>query len=212
MYAGNLDQFPVDFTQRIWLGVAVFMNISFSGFVMATLLVRFSFPSMSIEGPGLPFVLQIPHSRRILLSSKWLSSLGGVLPLMLVAGILSSIRMGADGLFLVETIGAILLMAVALCSINTALGAVYPSFSDNSPASIASGQGGIIAAFASMGYVLAMVSAISFATRTYLAQGFHEQAMAGALARVSAVVVPGTLLLSLAVMRGALRSLRRRDF
>lgn len=212
MYAGNLDQFEIDYAQRIWLGVAVFMNISFSGFVMATLLVRFSFPSMSIEGPGLPFLLQIPRARSILLSSKWSTSMFFVLPLMLGAGILSSMRMGAGGVFLLETLAAIVLMAIALSSINTALGAVYPSFSDNSPASIASGQGGIVAAFASMGYVLAMVTTISFATRAYLSEGFHEGAMVASLGRVALFILPLTALVSIGSMRGALASFRRRDF
>lgn len=212
MYAGNLDQFDMDYAQRIWLGVAVFMNISFSGFVMATLLVRFSFPSMSIEGPGLPFLLQIPGARSIMLSSKWLTSMAFVLPLMLGAGMLSSARMGAGGVFLLETLAAIVLMALALSSINTALGAIYPSFSDNSPASIASGQGGIVAAFASMGYVLAMVTTISFATRAYLAEGFHEAAMVASLGRVALFIVPLTALVTVGSMRGALASFRRRDF
>ncbi|MCC6871377.1 MAG: hypothetical protein IT351_03250 [Candidatus Fermentibacter sp.] len=212
MYAGNLDRFPMAFGRGIWLGVAVFMNVSFTGFVMATLLVRFSFPSTSMEGPGLHALLQMPRARETLLSSKWVMSLMAVLPLLLGAGIASTLRMGAGGVFMVETVAAIVLMGVALSSINTSLGAIYPNFSDNSPASIASGQGGIVAAFASMGYVLALVTVLSFATRTYLAGGMQEGVLWESLARIALFVLPATLLLSAASMRGALGSLRRRDF
>ncbi len=212
MYASSLSRFPVDFSQRMWLGVAVFMNVSFSGFVMATLLVRFAFPLVSLEGPAIPFVLQMPGARRRLLRSKWTFAIASVLPLMLLAGLLSSVRLGAWNLFLIETLGSIVLMSFALSSINTALGAVFPSFSDNSPASIASGQGGIIAAFASMGYVLSMVTALSYATRAYLVEGFRERAISGPLALTAVITIPLTVLVSVLSMRGALRSFSRRDF
>ncbi len=212
MYAGNLDELPVEFAQRVWLGVAVFMNISFSGFVMATLMVRFSFPSISMEGPGLASLLQMPAARRTLLRTKWAVALVCIMPLVLGAGILSTVRMGAGGLFLAETVAAIILMSSALASINTAMGAIYPSFTDNSPASIASGQGGILAAFASMGYVLAMVTVISFSTREYLSSGMSGRALAGSLWKSALFMVPLTAIVSAASMRGAARSLGRRDF
>lgn len=210
MYAFNIHRF--DLSQRMWLGIAVFMNVSFSGFVMATLLVRFSFPSISLEGPGLAFTMQLPGAGRRLIRAKRLASLAAILPLVTVASLLSTLRLGAGGLFLVETMGAVLLMAYALTGINTALGAVFPSFSDNSPASIASGQGGIIAAFASMGYVLLVVSVLSYATRAYLAGGFHERAMAAPVTTAALLLVPTTVAVSALAMGGAVRSFGRRDF
>lgn len=212
MYTANLSRFSFDFSQRIWLGVAVFMNVSFMGFVMATLLVRFSFPSISLEGPGLLFVMQVPRARRALLRVKWLQALISVLPLMLTAGVVVAARLGAGHILIIETIGAILLTAFALSSINIALGSVFPRFGDNSAASIASSQGGIVAAFASMGFVLMMVSALSFATRAYLAEGFRERAMTGPLLVLAAVMVPVTALVSAASMRLASGSFARRDF
>ncbi|HRY61689.1 MAG TPA: hypothetical protein P5266_05775, partial [Candidatus Fermentibacter sp.] len=150
--------------------------------------------------------------RRTLLRTKWAVALVCIMPLVLGAGILSTVRMGAGGLFLAETVAAITLMSCALASINTAMGAIYPSFTDNSPASIASGQGGILAAFASMGYVLAMVTVISFSTREYLSSGMSGRALAGSLWKSALFMVPLTAVVSAASMRGAARSLDRRDF
>jgi hypothetical protein len=212
MYAANLDRFPFDFSSPLWLGVAVFMNISFSGFVMATLLVRFCFPSISLEGPGLSFVMQIPAARRLLPWSKWLQSFSGVLPLMLVTGIYTTLRLGAGTILLLETAGAVVLLSFALVSINTSLGTIFPRFEDLSAASIASGQGGIIAAFSSMGFVLLMVSALSFTTRAYLVEGFRESAMRGPILLLMAVMIPVTALVTLATMSAAVRSFSRRDF
>jgi hypothetical protein len=212
LYAASLGRFPLEFAQRLWLGVAVFMNISFSGFVMATLLVRFSFPAISLEGPGLLFVLQLPRSRSLLLKSKWIMAIMGVLPLMLATGLYSTMRLGGGILLLAETAGATILLAFALSSINVSLGAVFPRFEDNSAASIASGQGGIIAAFASMGFVLAVVSGLSIATKAYLEEGFRERAMSGPIALLSLILIPLAAAVSIGAMTLASRSFARRDF
>jgi hypothetical protein len=212
LYAASLSRYPLEFAQRLWLGVAVFMNISFSGFVMATLLVRFSFPAISLEGPGLMFLLQLPRSRSLLLRSKWIAAFAGVLPLMLATGLYSTWRLGGGALLLAESAGATILLAFALVSVNVSLGAMFPRFGDNSAASIASGQGGIIAAFVSMGFVLAVVSGLSMATKAYLEEGFREQAMAGPIVLLAAVLVPLTAAVSAGAMMLAHRSFGRRDF
>jgi hypothetical protein len=212
LYVASLSRYPLEFAQRLWLGVAVFMNISFSGFVMATLLVRFGYPAISLEGPGLLFLLQLPRARNLLLKSKWVSALIGVLPLMLVTGIYSTRQFGGGPLLLAESAGTTILLAFALVSINVSLGAIFPRFGDNSAASIASGQGGIIAAFASMGFVLAVVSGLSMATRAYLEEGFREQAMAGPISILAAILIPLTAIVSIGSMSAARRSLAGRDF
>lgn len=212
LYAASLSRFPLEFSQRLWLGVAVFMNVSFSGFVMATLLVRFTFPAISLEGPGLSFILQLPRSRLLLLRSKWTSAFAGILPLMLATGLYSTWRLGGGPVLLAESAGATVLLAFALTSINVSLGAVFPKFGDNSAASIASGQGGIIAAFASMGFVLLVVSGLSMATRAYLQEGFREQAMTGPMGLLALVLVPVTAAVSVGSMALASRSLAKRDF
>jgi hypothetical protein len=212
LYVASLSRYPLEFAQRLWLGVAVFMNISFSGFVMATLLVRFGYPAISLEGPGLLFLLQLPRARNLLLKSKWFSALIGVLPLMLVTGIYSTRQFGGGSLLLAESAGTTILLAFALVSINVSLGAIFPRFGDNSAASIASGQGGIIAAFASMGFVLAVVSGLSMATRAYLEEGFREQAMAGPISVLAAILIPLTAVVSIGSMAAARRSLAGRDF
>lgn len=212
LYAGSLGRFPLAIASRLWLGVAVYMNISFTGFVIATLLVRFCFPSTSLEGPGLNFLLQVPGARRFMLRSKWLQSFTGILPVMLLTGFYSTWKLGAGAILMAEALGSILLLCFALVSINISLGAIFPRFDDNSAASIASGQGGIIAAFASMGYVLVVVSALSMATKAYLSEGFRERAMVQPMSLLALFLVPVTAALTVFTMRGAYRSMAARDF
>lgn len=211
LYAANLRRFPMDFDSHVWLSVAVFMNISFSGFVAATLLVRFAFPSVSLEGPGLAAILQVPGGRRLLLRSKWLQSFLAVTPLMVGAGLASSLSIGAGSLLLVESGGALLLVCTALVSINIALGAIYPRFDDNNAANIASGQGGIIAAFASTAFVLLVVASLSWVTRSYMVMGYRESAMLEPLLRAGVVLVPLSLAAGAIPMVVAGRSFGSRD-
>jgi ABC-2 type transport system permease protein len=211
LYAANLRRFPMDFGSPIWLSVAVFMNISFSGFVAATLLVRFAFPSVSLEGPGLAAILQVPGGRGLLLRSKWLQSFLAVTPLMVGAGLASSLSIGAGSLLLVESGGALLLLCTVLVSINIALGAIYPRFDDNNAANIASGQGGIIAAFASTAFVLLVVALLSWVTRSYMVMGYRESAMLEPLLRAGVVLVPLSLAAGAVPMVMAGRAFGSRD-
>jgi ABC-2 type transport system permease protein len=211
VYAANLRRFPIDFSDPVWLSVAIFMNISFSGFVAATLLVRFAFPSISMEGQGLHALLQLPGGRRLLFWSKWVQSLLAILPLMMGVVLLSSASLGAGPILMSESGGAMLFICLVLVSINISLGSVFPSFGARSTATVASGQGGIIAAFASMGFVLFMVSVLSIITRRYLTDGFRESVLVRPLISSLLLVVPVAALVLLYTMRTGLRSLARRD-
>jgi ABC-2 type transport system permease protein len=212
LYAANLRRFPMDFSDPVWLSVAVFMNISFAGFVTATLLVRFAFPAVSLEGPGLHVLLQVPGGRSLLFSSKWLQSFGVVLPFMVGTVVLSAISIGAGLVLVMESAVSLLVICIVLVSINVSLGSIYPDFGDNNAANIASGQGGIISAFVSTGYVLVMVAVLSFVTRSYLTVGFHEEVLVAPLLRASAFSIPLSAALAWISVRLARRSLRRRDF
>jgi ABC-2 type transport system permease protein len=211
VYAANLRRFPLDFSDPVWLSVAIFMNISFSGFVAATLLVRFAFPSISMEGPGLHSILQLPGGRRLIFWSKWVQSLMAILPLMLGVVLFSASSLGAGPVLMSESGGAMIFICLVLVSINISLGSIFPNFGAKSTATVASGQGGIISAFASMGFVLFMVTVLSVITRRYLTDGFRESVLVGPLLSALLIVLPVSAIVILSTVRIALRSLQRRD-
>ncbi len=212
VYAANLRRFPMEFSDPVWLSVAIFMNISFSGFVAATLLVRFAFPSVSMEGSGLYGIVQLRRGRSLLFWSKWLQSFVAVLPLMVGIVLLSSASLGAGPVLMSESGIAMLFICFVLVSINIGLGSIFPSFGARSTATVASGQGGIISAFASMGYVLFMIAVLSIITRRYLTDGFRESVLISPLLNSLILVLPVSAIVSFFSIRLALRSLRRRDF
>jgi ABC-2 type transport system permease protein len=212
VYAFNLERFPMDIGHPLWRSVVVFLNFSFSSFVAATLLVRFAFPAVSLEGPGLSYVLQLPAGRELLLRSKWLGSFSFILPLIAGTGLWTTFALGAGTVMVISTTAALVFMCLALVSINTGLGAVFPRFERGSAASIASGQGGIIAAFASMGYVLMAVSLLGLVVRTGFPAAGSESVLAAPMTKAILALAVVTCSAGWWAMSLGLRSLRKRNF
>jgi len=213
IYTANLSRFPFDFSDPYWLAVGVFMNVSFCGFAVATMMVRFAFPSLSMEWPGFSVTIPQPDGRRVLFMSKLYQTLIlAVLPACIVAW-LSTRGLGAGPLLQLEAVLSVLLATVALASINICLGAIFLRAGGDSAVSIASGQGGIIAAFSSMGFILLMITQHSIITRRYMTDGFTE-AMLGVpmLRSIAFLLLPVTVATGFWCIRQGLGSLSRRVF
>lgn len=213
IYTANLSRFPFDFSDPYWLAVGVFMNVSFCGFAVATMMVRFAFPSLSMEWPGFSVTVPLPDGRRVLFMSKLCQTLLlSLVPVCIVAW-LSTRGLGAGPLLQLEAVLSVLLATFALASINICLGAVFLRAGGDSAVSIASGQGGIIAAFSSMGFILLMITQHSVITRRYMTDGFTE-AMLGVpmLRSIAFLLLPVTVVTCLWCVRQGMRSLSRRVF
>jgi ABC-2 type transport system permease protein len=212
VYAFNINRFPMDTGNPLWRSIVVYLNFSFTCFVTATILVRFTFPAISLEGAGLSYILQLPAGRKMLLKSKLLESFLFITPFIIGIGIWSTISIGAGPVLVVSSAVALGLMCIALVSINTCLGAVFPRFDKGSAASIASGHGGIIAACASMGYVLVAVSVLGMTIRRALPAFGSEQALTGPMtvALIFLGIVTGAV--TLISLKIGYRSLKKRDF
>lgn len=212
VYAFNINRFPMDVSNPLWRSIVVYLNFSFSCFVTATILVRFTFPAISLEGNGISYILQLPAGRKMLLESKLLESFLFITPFIIGIGIWSTIAIGAGTVLVVSSTIALGLMCVALVNINTCLGAVFPRFDKGSAASIASGHGGIIAACASMGYVLFAVSVLGMTIRRALPAGGSEQALIEPMTValfILGIVTGAVMYISLRI---GSRSLKKRDF
>jgi len=212
VYAFNINRFPMDISNPLWRSVLVFLNFSFSCFVTATILVRFSFPAISLEGAGLSYILQLPAGRKILLKSKLLESFLFITPFIIGISIWSTIAIGAGTVLVVSSTVALGFMCIALVSINTCLGAVFPRFDTGSAASIASGHGGIIAACASMGYVLVAVSVLGMTIRRALPAFGSDQALLGPMTVALTILCIATGAVTLISLKIGYRSLKKRDY
>ena len=212
VYALNINRFHTDIGNTFWRTIVVYLNFSFSCFVTATLLVRFTFPSISLEGPGLSYILQLPRGRRLLVGIKWVESYIFILPFIVGVGIWSTLRIGAGWILVGMSTVSLSLMCTALVSINVGLGAVFPRFEKGSAANIASGQGGIIAAFASMGYVLVSVMVLGLTLRRSFSEGAYMQTLAQQ-SNIALLFLTGlTVAVAYIFIRTGYRSLVKRDF
>lgn len=212
VYAFNINRFPMDVGNPLWRSIVVYLNFSFSCFVTATILVRFTFPAISLESGGISYILQLPAGRKMLLKSKLLESFLFITPFIIGIGIWSTIAIGAGTVLVVSSTVALGLMCIALVSINTCLGAVFPRFDKGSAASIASGHGGIIAACVSMGYVLFAVSVLGMTIRHALPAGGSEQALMEPMTVALIILGIVTGVVMLISLRIGYRSLKKRDF
>lgn len=212
VYALNINRFGTDVGNTFWRTIVVYLNFSFSCFVTATLLVRFTFPSISLEGPALSYILQLPGGRRMLIGTKWVESFIFILPFIVGVGIWSTLRIGAGWMLVFMSTVSLSLMCIALVSINVGLGAIFPRFEKGSAANIASGQGGIIAAFVSMGYVLVSIMVLGLTLRRSFVIAESVEVLAKPLSLALIFLTVLTVFIAFLFLRTGYRSLLKRDF
>lgn len=213
IYVINLSRFPIDFSNPYWLAVGVFINISFSAFVVATMMVRFAFPSPSMEVPGLYSLIQLPRGRELFYRSKWIQTLLlSVVPASILAW-LSTRSIGAGVFLQIESVGCIFITAFVLSTINISLGCIFMRKGAGSAVSVSSGQGGIIAAFASVAFVLFIVAILSVVTRRYMTDNFTELMLAGPVRNsIFLLMLPAGAGVSFIMYRAGMKNLRERIF
>lgn len=213
IYVVNLGRFPIDFGNPYWLAVGVFINISFSAFVMATMMVRFAFPAPSMEVPGLHAMIQLPGGRKLLYTSKWVQTLLlSVIPASVLAW-LSSMSIGAGFLLQIESVACIFITAFVLSTINISLGCLFLRRGAGSAVSLSSGQGGIIAAFVSVAFVLFIVTVLSVVTKRYMTDNFTEMMLAVPVRdSIFFVMLPAGAIFSIVMYRAGIKNLAGRVF
>ena len=213
IYVVNLNRFPVDFTNPYWLAVAIFINISFSAFVVATMMVRFAFPSPSMESPGLHALIQLPKGRELFYRSKWIPTLFfSVIPASILVW-LSTKSIGAGLLFQIESVACLFITSVVLSTMNISLGCVFLRRGTGSAVSVSSGQGGIISAFASVAFVLFVVSVLSWVTRRYMTDNFTEIMLAVPIRNsILYLMFPAGLITAIFSYRAGMKNLQKRIF
>lgn len=213
IYVVNLSRFPIDFSNPYWLAVGIFINISFSAFVVATMMVRFAFPAPSMESPGLHSLIQLPRGRELFYRSKWIQTLLlSAIPASILAW-LSTSSIGAGFLLQIESIACIFITAVVLSTMNISLGCIFLKRGSGSAVSVSSGQGGIIAAFASVAFVLFVVTVLSWVTRRYMTDNFTEMMLAVPVRNsILFLMLPVGIITSVISFRAGMNNLRKRIF
>ena len=175
IYIVNLSriQYNLQFAGDFWNRLVFILNFGFSGFILASLITRFVFPLISIEGRNRWVLLSAPVAVGQILRQKfWLSVTIFFVLAELVALVSGMLLHHAIGLIIISSL-MLLLMSVSLTSLSLGLGAVFPIYHETNPMRIVSGLGGIIAILLSLAYlglmVLSMVGILGF----YLSNNYN---------------------------------------
>jgi len=168
LYLVNLGQLPLTLGgQQLWETVITFANFAFCGFILATLAVRFVFPSISMEGASIWSTGSSPLSLRRLFWGKFGISFVIFLVLAEILAYGSNRMLYLSGQMIFLTGLGILLLSLGLTSLATGCGAIFANFSERNPGKIASSSGGILTAVLSLLYVALMVFIVALPVHRY---------------------------------------------
>ncbi len=155
IYVGNLAriQYTLQGAGGFWMQLLSILNFGFSGFILASLITRFVFPLVSLEGRNRWILLSAPITIWQVLSQKfWLSALIFFLIAELIA-LISGILLRQGTTMIVISSVMLFLMSITLTSLSLGLGAIFPLYHETNPMRIVSGIGGIIAILVSLAYL-----------------------------------------------------------
>jgi ABC-2 type transport system permease protein len=160
-YVANLRNLPDLSRIEPWGNVASYLNLGVVLLLTSTLMTRFAFPLVSLEGRRAWIVMLAPLRRRGIVRQKMLLALILAMAFALAASAFSTSVLGVAAHVRVVTIGASLLGAFALSGLAVGLGALIPSLKDDNPATIVSGFGGTLDLLLGFAYVLVATALVS---------------------------------------------------
>lgn len=147
VYLFNISALPLNTGEKVPLYVTVmviFLNLGLTGFVLASIAVRFIFPAVSLEGRQLWLLRSSPLDLRGLLWSKYWTGTAPLLILSVILMILTSTSLKAPPAVMALSVGTIICLTLALGAIALGYGAIYPQFETENVAQIPTSFGGLV--------------------------------------------------------------------
>ncbi len=172
-YIISLKKTPYYFNIPYWLAIIAFINLGFTGYIVATLSTRFVYPAISLENRAIAFLLSSPIRLREFLSEKFLVSF---IPNWLLAEfiiICSNIFLKSTFLFTLICVGVTTVYTLTIVSISIGFGALFPDFTESNPSKIAAGGGGVLTAILSLFYIAVSTIIIAIPTRRFISSQFQ---------------------------------------
>lgn len=156
-----------NFDNPHWKILVLFLNFAFTGFILATLSVRFVFPLISLEGRGFWVVRGAPVSVSMLFWEKFFLAFVIFMGLCeIIVWITNQVLNVTQAMMMLTTVGTFL-MGVALTGLGIGMGALFPDFKEESPMRIASTPGGVLTVVLSLLYVAVMVAILGWPASGY---------------------------------------------
>jgi len=154
IYVFNLRSFRMQTPSTILIS---FINMGFTGFVIAATGIRFSFPAISMEGKAFWLIKASPAPMKQFLNEKFWTSFMPLLALGETLIIISNLMLKTNQTMFISSIIFVFLFALSLTSLAIGMGAIYPSFNKDNPSEAAGTFGGILYMIISALYVFFMI-------------------------------------------------------
>ena len=151
VYLFSIQRLPLDTADL--KNLVAFLNLGIAGFVISSLGLRFTFPSISTEGRAFWILRSAPIDVSALMRSKLLFTLLPMLLLSSVLVLLSNHLLRADWFISCLSFVTILTMTVTLCGMGVGLGAVFPQFNIPNIHQLESSAGGFVYMASSLFYI-----------------------------------------------------------
>ncbi|HSD11400.1 MAG TPA: hypothetical protein VLF14_10460 [Candidatus Binatia bacterium] len=121
-----------------------FLNLALASFVMASVGVRFLYPSISLEGKSFWLVQSAPIRLRRVWWSKFWSGIGPLAALGILLLVLGNHALGVRAVTMVVSVVTLALMTLGIAALGLCLGSLYPQFEYENAAQIPSSFGGVV--------------------------------------------------------------------
>jgi len=214
IYLLNLKYFPTDVSDSFWKTIIGFGNFAFSGFILATLSVRFVYPTLSLEGKAFWAILSSPMPLKRVFWEKFWSAFLIFLLISDLLAFVSNIMLNIHGIIMILTFFSVLLMSASLTSLSIGLGAMFPQFDEKNPGKIASSVGGMLTTVISLIYVGLVVAIAALPAHRYSMHVLDKSLPFPQFEVILAIIL--TVSLNLIViflpLRLGLSSMRKRDY
>lgn len=189
VYLFSIQRLPLDTPDL--KNLVAFLNLGVAGFVISSLGLRFTFPSISTEGRAFWVVRSAPVDLGALMRSKFLFTLIPMLVLSTALVLLSNHLLKADRFIATLSFVTITLMTVTLCGMGVGFGAIFPKFNIPNIHQLESSAGGFVYMAAALFYIGLTIALEAWPVQMH----FHER-----FGRDNPWDVPGLWLCGLSVL------------
>lgn len=172
VYLFSIQRLPLDTAEL--KSLISFLNIGVASSVLAALGLRFTFPSISMEGRSWWVISAAPVRISSVMRQKFLFSAAPMIAMALVLGVVTNFLLGADAFTSYFSLGALLTITVGLVSMGIGFGALFPMFSVENIHQVESSLGGFVYMTASLAYIGLSIMILSWPVRMHFAQRFGQ--------------------------------------
>jgi len=144
VYLSTARHALIETDNPFWHNVAVLVNLGLTGFVVASLAVRFFYPHLAQEGRAAWILHSSPYSPRRVYRTKFLFGLAVNVAAGQTLTWVALLFLKADPALVALCAVVGFCFSCALTGLAYAFGAVFPSYRTEHPAEIASDMGGIL--------------------------------------------------------------------